>query len=343
VAIFAGIIACSTRTPTARERALTELPSTAQLVAAADGAALASPTFRRLLDVARPHVPAKLGCVIDAAQTCEAIALAVDLNVGTTIVIITHAVVASCPALSRIGDDRYIATVGDGAIADAAKSVAVDARWARARPYLVRDPVALAINDDRVRVIAVAQPEPVDAWLTIDSVDIAAIERDARAMIARWQAASAKLIVTRANNQLAVHTAKLGADELVMIVTDLLKAADSTAAAETAPVFTCPNPGHGITSCTEHGTRYQVTSIRDTLRALAVADAEPVIESGAVIGVQLTKDADVLLTRGDIILGLDSQRITNQFQLRELARHVGDHAALAVRRGTSEVVIELRE
>src|SRR5678815_1781648 len=78
VMIFAALTACSTRTPTARERALAQLPSTARLVAAADGSALARPTFRRVVDVARPRVPSSLGCVIDAALTGEAIALAVE-------------------------------------------------------------------------------------------------------------------------------------------------------------------------------------------------------------------------------------------------------------------------
>src|SRR5215216_2164927 len=76
VVISMHFLACAERTPTARERALGQLPSDAQMVAAADGPALAGPTFRRLIDVARPHVPAKLGCVIDAALTSQAGALA---------------------------------------------------------------------------------------------------------------------------------------------------------------------------------------------------------------------------------------------------------------------------
>src|SRR5262245_33469027 len=88
VAISMALAACSGSTPTARERALRQLPSEAQLVAAADGPALATSTFRRVVDVARVHVPAKLGCVIDAALTGEAVAVAVTPSVGTTIVVI---------------------------------------------------------------------------------------------------------------------------------------------------------------------------------------------------------------------------------------------------------------
>jgi len=341
VVIFAGIAACSERTLTARERALAQLPTEAQLVAAADGPALARPTFRRLIDVARPHVPAKLGCVLDAALTSEAIALAVDPNVGTTIVIITRAAVASCPALSRIANDSYVATIGDGAVVDKAKSVLVGTRWARARHYLARDPIAVAYLGER-HVLAVAQPEPIESWIAIDARDSEAIERSVRAFIARWPALVAKLIVKREGNQVTVRAAKLEDAELVLIVTDLLRAADAAGDAAKAPAFVCQPPTSGITSC-ENGTHYTVTSVRETLAELASVNAMPVVANGDVIGSQLLADAHVLLRRGDIILGLDSQRITNAFQLRELARHVGDHAALAVRRGTSEVVIELRE
>lgn len=331
--------ACSERTPTARERALAQIPSDAQLVAAADGPALARPTVRRLIDVARPHVPAKLGCVIDAALTSEATALAVDPDVGTTIVIITRAAIANCPALSRIASDSYVATIGDGAVVDKAKSVLADARWSRARRYLEHDPIAVAYLGDR-HVLAVAQPEPIESWVTIDARDADAIERSVRAFVGKWPALAAKLVVKREGDQVAVRAAKLEDTELVMIVTDLLQAADAVAIDQ--PAFACAPPGKGITSCKD-GTRYTVKSVRETLHDLASVQAMPAVANGDVVGSQLLSDADVLLKRGDIILGLDSQRITNAFQLRELARHVGDHAALAVRRGSSEVVIELSE
>src|SRR5690348_11619852 len=85
VMIWMTLAACSSRTPTARERALQELPANSQVIASADGPTLATPTFRRVVDATRATVPSDLGCVIDTALTSEAVALAYDGRVGTTI------------------------------------------------------------------------------------------------------------------------------------------------------------------------------------------------------------------------------------------------------------------
>jgi hypothetical protein len=122
VGIWIALAACSHTTPTERERALERIPAQAQVIAAADGTALASPAFRQVIDVARPHMPTTLACVADAATTGEAIAAGIDPGAGMTIVLVTRAVVAHCPALSRIGKYLYVATIGAGTITQSAST-----------------------------------------------------------------------------------------------------------------------------------------------------------------------------------------------------------------------------
>src|SRR6185369_10255421 len=100
VVISAALAACASTTPTERERALAKLPSQAQMVAAADGTALAA--FRPVIDAARLFLPRNLDCVVDTALTSEVVAVSVAPGTGATIVILSRAHVARCPALSRI-------------------------------------------------------------------------------------------------------------------------------------------------------------------------------------------------------------------------------------------------
>src|SRR5689334_48949 len=129
VVIASALAACASTTPTERERALAKLPAQAQLIAAADGVALS--TLRAVIDAARPFVPARFGCVVDAAMTSEAVAVAVAPGVGATIVMITRAHVGPCQVLSRIADDMFVATIGAGTVAQAPTTSPLgDARWA---------------------------------------------------------------------------------------------------------------------------------------------------------------------------------------------------------------------
>jgi hypothetical protein len=342
--ISAAIAACATSTPTERERALAKLPSQAQLVAAADGSALAP--FRSVIDAARPFLPKHLDCVVDAALTSEAVAVAVAPSSGTTIVIVTRAHVARCPALSRIGSDMLVATIGAGAIADnAAASPLGDASWSRARRYLIGDPIAIAIDREGQRMLAVAQPKPIAAWMTIDAADLAPIERELRTWIDRHRAGAlasfaGELVVKTRGSQLLVQTKQVRAEDLALVMADVLRALDNPPAV--APVaFACPAAGNGVVRCT--GTQVVVTNIATTLRKLIAVDTQPVVAAGDVIGIRLSEDAEVLLRRGDVILGLDAHRITSATQLHELARYATERAALAIRRDGVDLVIELSE
>lgn len=321
------------------------LPSRAALVAAADGAVLGP--FRPAIEAARPFMPRSLDCVVDAALTGETTAMAIEPGVGTTIVIITRAHVARCPALSRITADTYVATIGAGAVATSAQeSPLAEPRWSRARPYLVRDPIAIALERDGQRVLAAAQPTPLAAWVTIDAVDVEAVARELRAWLERRRTTALgptieKLDVEVRGNQVLVRSTTLEPEQLALLATDLLRTIDAPPPPATAG-FTCPPSGADIVRCSD-GTRVVVRSLATTLRKLVAVDTQPVIAGGDVIGIRLSEDAEVLLRRNDVILGLDGHRITSAAQLHELARYVHERSALAIRRDGSDAIIELSE
>lgn len=343
---FLALATCASRTPAERERAVSKLPAHARLIAAADGPALAP--FRPVIDAARPLVPRTLDCVLDAAMTSEAVAVGVTPGVGATVVIVTRAHVARCTPLSRIADDTFVATVGAGSIADSpAASPLGDARWARAKKYLVDDPIAFALAQEDMRALAAAQADPLDAWLAIDAADVPAVERAIRGWIERQRTTSLqpfvdKLAIETRGNQLLVRSTALDASELASAVAELLRSLDAPAPRPAATPFTCPTLGGDIVRCTD-GTRLVVRSLAGALRGLVVGQATPVIAGGDVIGIRLGADARMLLRRGDIILGLDGHRITSAAQLRDLAGHVERQATLAVRRDGIDTILELSE
>jgi hypothetical protein len=346
--VFAVVLAaCAGRTPNERERALERIPAQAQVIVAADGPALSTPSFRRVLDAASPHVPSALTCVLDATTTGSALAVGVHPDAGVTIVLATRTVVTRCPALSKVADNLYIATIGAGALAaDRAHSVLDDPTWERARPYLLREPLALAVERPTLRVIAVAQPEPIDAWLAIDTVEPDALERAVEQQLARWRGAGAselagKLAMKRTGTQVTIETARLTEADLVTIVTDTLQALDAHPTAR-GPSFSCPGQTRGIVSCHD-GTQLVVTSIASTLTALGRVDASPVVAGGDVIGIRLLGDPPPVFRRDDVILAVDAHRITDPRQLVNLAGKLGDEVSIAVRRAGYDAVVQLRE
>ncbi len=359
VVISTALAACSSSTPTARERALERIPAQAQLILAADGPALATTTFRRVVDSLTPHLPPSLACVVEAATTSQAIAVGVQLHAGTTIVLVTRATVDHCPALSRIASDTWTATIGAGTPAvDRGHSVLAAPTWARARPYLAREPVAVAAELPDMRLVGVAQPEPIDAWLTIDAAESAGVERTIKAMVDRWRAPptrtgsagsadaidlAAKLELTRKGTQVSVQADGLVAEDFVTMLGDTLRLAEPSEPVAAAATFACPSqPVDGIVSCHD-GTQYKVRSVEETVTDLASLAAVPVIEGGDIVGVRISGDPGKLFARGDVILGLDSHRITDPKQFKDLAGHLDGKASIAVRRGRIEGVLQLTE
>jgi hypothetical protein len=333
-----AIAACH-HTPTARERALDRLPADARVVAAADGAVLATPALRHVIDALRPRLPASLGCVIDAGLAADAIALAAD-RAGATVVIVTRASIASCPALSRLAPGVWTATIG--ALPATPRSALDAVRWSRARRYLVGAPIALAADLGTRHIVAVAQPDPLDVWVTIDAVAGALPDAAVRATIGRWSGPlGAKLELTAVADQLVVRATGLESSELERIARDVLDALDTRDPARAPAAFGCPPAGAIVIACAEP-MHLVVHSVRDTLRTLTFA-IEPAIVNGGVAGMRLVSDSALGLVRGDVIVAIDSRVVTSEARLATLVERARGHAVVAVRRGTIEAILDLRE
>jgi hypothetical protein len=346
--VLAGIAAIAAgachRTPTARERALARLPGVAQLVAAADGAALADPALHQAIDAVRPRVAERLGCVIDAALAADAVAIAATRTTGAVIVI-AGSPPPRCPALSRIADDLWVATIGDTALAPAREaSVLAVSRWARARRYLIDAPLALAVDLGGPHVIAAAQAQPFAAWVALDtSPAIAAFaEARLRSRLDAWNLAGiapkGKLHAARKDGQLVVHADALDGDELGKLAPALLDVIDRPPAPPRPPALPCPTT---VIRCVGPST-FVVTSVPAALDHMLVGPMTPVAESGAIVGVRVETDPPLLLRRGDLVLGIDDVPVRSQ---RELADRLVDRnrtrASVAIRRAGVDLVVVL--
>lgn len=344
ILVVLALAACPRRAPTPRERALEHVPGGAQVVASADATALADPGVRRALDAARTHVGESFGCVIDAALDADAAALAATRTTGAVVALASHVAPRNCPALSRISDDIWIATIGDATPAPAREaSVLAVSRWARARDYLVHEPLALAIDIGALHAVAAARPHPLDGWLAIDASSPAAtsFEREALAALHSWRAGSAaagagKLELTRTGDQVVVRAHAIGDDELATLARAFAAAIDAPPPPPARPPLACPT---GVTRCVD-ASHYEVVTVADRLLALA-APSEPVVSAGAIVGLRLTADADFLLRRGDILLGIDGSPVRSPADLQRAAARVHRVATIAFRRDGADFVVHL--
>ena len=323
VAMSLLVSACASRTPTARDRAVAQLPHDAWLVAVSDGKTLQATGLKGALEVVRNYLPSTLGCLVDVAEISEAVAIA-STDSGTVAVFITRGVVPTCGALSRVAEDTYVATSGSAKPVAAAESVLAPARWERVRPYLQREPFALAAQLDGRQLVVVAQPAPLDAWLAIEGSELERVAAAIRAIVEQPRFAS-RSHVTQQRGQVIARVDKLEADDLATLVGDGLAAATRRA----------PAPLAGTTA----PLRYEVESTRDTLEALA-ADSSPFVAGGEVIGIR-SWSAVWPFQVGDIVLGVDTRRIASAKQLTDLAAHAGGTIAVAIHRDDVDLAIEL--
>lgn len=282
----------------------------------------------------RARIPAELGCVVDIGLTSEAVAVAIDPEVGTTIVVVTRAFVAKCPLLSKVGSDEYVATLGGGTVVtDRKKAVLGDPQWARARDYLLHDPVAVAAERPGEHMVGVAQPDPLDGWFAIDSLHSSELETSLKQI--------AKLDIKRNKNQLLVTIPRPTIDDVITVATELAHRADVSPSAAPPPL-PCTTNAALFTSCKD-GTHYTAKSVPDALRALTDTDLVQVIGSGDIAGLRVEKDTPLVLREGDVIFGLDTRKITTKEQLADLVRSSGTQASLAFRRDGVDYVVQLSE
>jgi len=339
--------ACISRTPTARERALEEIPANAQVIASADGPLLATPSFRRLIDASRAKLPGDLGCVVDAALTSEAVAVGFDSRLGTTIVVVTKAFVGNCAAFSKLGADRYVATIGGGSVvSDRKQSVLGDTQWRWARDYLLTNPVAIAAELPAKRVLAVAQPDPLDGWVAIDSLEPTTIDRELNELGARWRSEGkmqlgTKLKTSRSGAQVVVRLDKPDVDDLIALVDDLARNANAPREAR-LPAFVCPPEGDTVKSC-KNGTALVVPSTKRALTAMTDGELEPFVAGGEIVGLRAVHDASLVVRAGDVILGLDTRRAASAQQLQAMVANAGPNAALAIRRDGVDMTVTVSE
>ncbi|MGE5184672.1 MAG: hypothetical protein ACM31C_21520 [Acidobacteriota bacterium] len=320
----------------------------AQLVAAADGPVLADPVLRKAFDALRPRVSDQLGCVIDAALAADAVAVAGTRTTGAVIAIAAASPPPACPALSRVADDLWVATIGDATVAPAREaSVLAVSRWARARRYIEDAPVALAIDLGGAHLVAAAQVAPFQAWATLDAPPAIAAFAEARlrARLDGWRIAgaapAAKVRAERAGGQLVVRADSLDADELGKLAPALLDdLVDPPPPPRAAPRLECPDRKI-VERCTGP-TSFDVVSVSGALAEMLFVPTTPVAASGAVIGLRLEADPPLLLRRGDIVLGIDGVPVRAQ---RDLVQLVEDRsrtrAAVAVRRAGVDLVVTL--
>jgi hypothetical protein len=322
-ALLAG--ACHERTVDPRTRVLDALPSATATIVVANGAAVSG----SVLDAVRPFVPAGLACVLDAVPGAEAIGVSVG-DSGAVVAIAVHALPRPCPALSRYEPDLWIATVGDGRPStSSATGVLASAAWARARPYLLDAPIAVAT----ARLIGTARTEPLELWIAADG-DLPP------AFGAAWR--EAKLDVARHGTQIIARSPDRPALDLQPVDLAALVRASLRVLVEPAVVtppaaFTirCAASAN-VVRCGGH--ELVVHSIAAALGELATAAGPPVVANGVVAGIRLEADA-LGFAAGDIVLAVDARRITSAADLRALA----SAHAIAVRRGTVDLAIDVRQ
>ncbi|HEY0482665.1 MAG TPA: hypothetical protein VGD37_34320 [Kofleriaceae bacterium] len=357
VSVFAsaGLVAagtgCHGRAPTPRERVLAGLPADVEAVAVADGRALSHPRVRGVLDVLAARLPASLGCLVDAAVASEAVGVAIDRASNITALVALRQP-PRCAALSQREPGLWIATLGAGPAT--AASVLDDPRFARARPYLETSPIAgVALGD--LHVLAAAQPEPFDAWVTIDvpggADPIAQAVAEQLAKLQR-EPATAPLVAR-------IHTARPGPTQLVVRLTgpldvDLAAAVRTAlawldAAAEphpaTAAAFSCARPTPEVRCLDGKGTSYQVTSLpEDMAQILTVGHPTPIVINGSVTGLRLDSAVPAFgLEAGDVLVAAAGRLVTSRTMLTDRIAHARGATSLTIRRGGTETVVTFAE
>lgn len=149
---------------------------------------------------------------------------------------------------------------------------------------------------------------------------------------------AARLQTRRKGAQLVVRIDQLAVDDLVALASEATQLAEPVATS--AATFTCPPPSAGIKSCVL-GTSFVVSDMRLALAGMTFATTEPAVANGEIEGLRLTADPAIVLRRGDVILGVDTHRVTSTKQLNDLLSAAGSSVTLAVRRDGVDSVLRI--
>ena len=340
--------ACHGASPPPRERVLARIPADSQIVLAADGQALSTTRMRAVVDVLRPRWPARFGCVIDAAIASDNVAVGISAARDMTVVIATRTAV-TCPSLSKIGENVWIATLGNGKPTDSGSVLDAEAH-ARARPYLATAPIAASIVLPGVKVLGTLSPEPFEGWLAIDTLEIASAlaEQRVRGVVDRMArtdstAALAKSIVISHDGRqvIARLTGPIDADLAIAVrtVVDWYAAP----AVRSAAGFACPPLGPPITGCA-NGTSLSVTSLPDAVAPLVAAEVAVIVENERVAWLRLDRAVPSLgLRRGDRLLAVDGRHLTSAAQLGDLLHGARHATSITIQRDAVTATLELAE
>lgn len=347
---LACVAACHDRTGTgalARERVLARIDDAATVVIAADARALSHPHMRAVVDVLRPRWPARMGCAIDTMFTADQIAVGIAPR-GTTVVIETTAAV-TCPALSNVGGGIWVATIGEGGVANE-RSVLDDARHARAREYLLSSPLVATMELAGGTAIATARPEPLEAWLAFDTTPELAPVVEARMKAYLEELANRpvtgpfvqRVAVTRQGSQVVARL-QGPVDADLSVAVRLAIAETAASAPEIAATLPCPPIVAPVKAC-DAGPVFEVTAIRDAVAPLVAAPLLPVIENTRVRGLRLGTAVPALgLDENDVIVSAGGRLVVNRVQASEILRRAKGRIALVVERDQRTSTLSLVE
>src|SRR5665647_559611 len=320
------IAACGRGDPPPRERVLARIPASAMAVFAASGPSLADPRLRAVVDVLRPAWPSRLGCAIDAALAADHVALGITQARSATLVIETRAQI-TCPALRKLGRGLWVATLGDVAPkagAQITSSVLDDPKFARARPYLARAPIALALDVPGGSAIATATVAPLEAWLALDVHPLFAdvIEKRVRGYVDGLRADPATasfhphIAVTRTGAQIVARLDG-AVDADLAVATRALIAAHANVAPRAQARFVCPPIAPPLIAC-EPGNILAFTALGAAVTPLIDATLAPVVANGVVDGLRLTAPVPTLgLLTGDLVVAAQGRRVAHRIALAE--------------------------
>jgi len=352
--------ACHDEPRPTRERVLAHIPDDVMLVIATDGATLAAPRTRAVLDVLRPRWPERLGCAIDAARVARHVAVGIT-RARSAVLVLELAEAPTCPALSRLpveGEPSvWVATLGSAApAAERAGSVLDAPRFARARPYLATAPLALALEVPGGAAIGTARPEPLEAWLALEMAPwfADAAEGHVRGFVERLGREpttvqlARRLEVTRDGTQILARLAELPASEprvtdaeLVVALRTILSWAGR--ARPPAVSLSCPPLLSPIVRCT-NGTRFEVSSLALLAPHVATVESTPVIRQGTIAGARLAVPLPRLgLRAGDVVLGVEGRALGHLRDLAEVLARGQGRIVLAIERDGAIAQLELIE